>query len=402
MKIVSPELDPSKYRDLAVLKENGTFSGTFTAGVSGLTVSYGDGTSETSDSPSHTYSSIPPYIIKTKGVSPDTITGISISGNNLSIVDVEWYKNLSNLNAFNNNLSGNTISTILINLDERGVTNGTANFLNNFFEDSLTSEGLTAKTNLENKGWTILLSWTPQQISTEAWWDASDASTILEDDLVGSASNWLDKSGNGLDLQQTISTKQPTTDGDLINSLPTLRFDGNDDTMVTSSNPFAPQVEDVFVFFVLKTKSLSSGSLFSFGASRFQAHTPWSNRFIYFDAGDSGSRRIQTGSIISDEQVWMGGLCSSPTDNVRQIWVNGTLEEEETNSVTSVVTDESYISIGSWLSDHQHCDLGEFIIINDTVSTENRQLIEGYLAYKWGLVDNLPPSHPYKTLPPAL
>jgi hypothetical protein len=41
--------------------------------------------------------------------------------------------------------------------------------------------------------------------------------------------------------------------------------------------------------------------------------------------------------------------------------------------------------------------LGEFIEYNSALNTTQRQQVEGYLAWKWGLVGNLPSTHPYKT-----
>ena len=45
--------------------------------------------------------------------------------------------------------------------------------------------------------------------------------------------------------------------------------------------------------------------------------------------------------------------------------------------------------------------IGEVIIIED-VSDTSRQIFEGYLAWKWGLQDNLPEDHPYERRPPGL
>ena len=95
---IIPELDPS--HDLAVLKTNTTFSGSFTTAVSGMTVSFGDLTTESSDNPSHTYTLQPPYIINLKGIAESSITSISISGNSLTAVDVYEYKNLTSLYYF--------------------------------------------------------------------------------------------------------------------------------------------------------------------------------------------------------------------------------------------------------------------------------------------------------------
>ena len=43
----------------------------------------------------------------------------------------------------------------------------------------------------------------------------------------------------------------------------------------------------------------------------------------------------------------------------------------------------------------------EIIITHKVLSEYDRQLIEGYLAHKWGLTSGLPSSHPYKYVPPS-
>jgi hypothetical protein len=42
----------------------------------------------------------------------------------------------------------------------------------------------------------------------------------------------------------------------------------------------------------------------------------------------------------------------------------------------------------------------EIIFYNTTLSTNQRQNVEGYLAWKWGLVASLPANHPFKLWPP--
>lgn len=46
--------------------------------------------------------------------------------------------------------------------------------------------------------------------------------------------------------------------------------------------------------------------------------------------------------------------------------------------------------------------LGEVVMFYTAVSTDIRQRIEGYLAWKWGLVASLPSDHPYKAVPPTV
>jgi hypothetical protein len=42
----------------------------------------------------------------------------------------------------------------------------------------------------------------------------------------------------------------------------------------------------------------------------------------------------------------------------------------------------------------------EIAYYNSVLTTTNRQLMEGYLAWKWGLQANLPSGHPYKSAAP--
>jgi hypothetical protein len=46
--------------------------------------------------------------------------------------------------------------------------------------------------------------------------------------------------------------------------------------------------------------------------------------------------------------------------------------------------------------------VGEMIICGTALSTDDRQKLEGYLAWKWGLAANLPADHPYKLNPPTV
>jgi hypothetical protein len=45
-------------------------------------------------------------------------------------------------------------------------------------------------------------------------------------------------------------------------------------------------------------------------------------------------------------------------------------------------------------------NLGELQFFNNAITTAQRQTVEGYLAWKWGIQGSLAPTHPYKLLPP--
>ena len=46
-------------------------------------------------------------------------------------------------------------------------------------------------------------------------------------------------------------------------------------------------------------------------------------------------------------------------------------------------------------------NIQEVLVYTGPITTAQRQQVEGYLAWKWGLVVNLPTNHPYKTITPS-
>jgi hypothetical protein len=44
--------------------------------------------------------------------------------------------------------------------------------------------------------------------------------------------------------------------------------------------------------------------------------------------------------------------------------------------------------------------IAEIVLLNVAATTLQRQKVEGYLAWKWGIESNLPGGHPYEFGPP--
>jgi hypothetical protein len=242
--------------------------------------------------------------------------------------------------------------------------------------------------------------WTPDDLGTlTGWYDANETSTITVSS--GKVSQWRDKSGSGLHLNQGTGSLQPTA-GASLNGLDALRFSGN--RMTTSSNPFGVTINDAFVIAVYRLEAVSNGSLFSLTGStttsrRWNAHAPWGDGRVYFDTGGaSAPNRISTAYGVSAGSTVLSGFYGSTTDNVQQVFKNGSLLVSD--STGHAVSTVGNVVIGSDGSNNQNMTLGEIIVINGTVDLDARQRLEGYLAHKWGLVDQLPSDHPYKTAAP--
>jgi hypothetical protein len=90
---------------------------------------------------------------------------------------------------------------------------------------------------------------------------------------------------------------------------------------------------------------------------------------------------------------------STSTGNVG-IWVTGNSQTITTNNLTPTFfatgTAPSQI-IGSAVGS----DFYEIIVYDGIMTSLQRQQIEGYLAWKWGIQANLPSGHPYKTAAPT-
>ena len=66
----------------------------------------------------------------------------------------------------------------------------------------------------------------------------------------------------------------------------------------------------------------------------------------------------------------------------------------------SGVSNTGLWEIGSFYgANYLNGKLAELMVIPSVLSEEDRQNLEGYLAHKWGLTDNLPTDHPYKDNP---
>jgi hypothetical protein len=166
-------------RDFAVIKSNGTFNGSITSSISGATISYGDGTTEEGPTLNHNFTGKPPYILNIKESDEDTITGIAISGNNISSVNINRLPNITDVDISYNSIKAKDISNMLSTLDDNGLTDGTIKSTGNPKDTPLPAETGTNWRNLINKQWNLQdVTWSPKELSLNAWYDASDASTV--------------------------------------------------------------------------------------------------------------------------------------------------------------------------------------------------------------------------------
>jgi hypothetical protein len=247
-------------------------------------------------------------------------------------------------------------------------------------------------------------AWTPAQMTTLAWYDAKGGTYITQ--TGGLVDQWDDRSGNTRHLAQTGAAR-PTYAADtvsfdglaqfLVNNLPFMYANGNlsvscvaavnttgtdrrlvSERSTTSTNPFYG--------FECHNTDASQMCMFirTDGNVTIRNHTPLSNTGAFNNTqriyvwGDTGSRVMgyfnSAGAVHAD-------YTRSGTITPTRFGMGGT--------------------VGATPGAFLDCDVNE-LIITSFMDDQLRQLMEGYLAWRWGLQALLPASHPFASCEPRL
>jgi hypothetical protein len=237
-----------------------------------------------------------------------------------------------------------------------GLLQGAEQILNSGFETNLTS-------------WSAGLS--PDSISGLQVWLKADAITGKNNN--DSITTWSDSSGNSRDVT-AASGKEPIYNTGVLNGNPVVSFvAANQDTLSNNYNVSTPYTAIYVARYNGATKariysSKNNNWLLGFWSGRRQVFYADGTLDLGGQAGDT-SWYLYTGAGT--------GSLSTAYENGTQ-WVSG----------SGGISGPNGISLGSYgggSSEFSDAQVAEFIIYNSVISSTNRQLIEGYLANKYGL-----------------
>jgi hypothetical protein len=231
--------------------------------------------------------------------------------------------------------------------------------------------------------------------TTALWLDADDSSTITL--VSGAVSEWRDKSGNTRHASQTTAGNRPVMS--TLNGKGVLDFAQK---WLLSTSDYSFQS----VFCVFKTTS-NIPSFAGFLSIRFVNATMvanstsainlllnhWDTTLDCYYGGSSSTFKNGVAIDLSTK--------TTPSSSTNRFFptvttqYNITYADYSTNSGTGtknlVIGSDSFST--SRLVNGQ---IAEIILFPSVLSQADRELVEGYLAWKWGLVANLPSNHPYK------
>ena len=246
--------------------------------------------------------------------------------------------------------------------------------------------------------------WTPASLpNLVAWYDAQAASTII---LNGSTvSQWNDKSGHGYNAVQGTAASQPTHGATSFNGKPGLTFNGSSNAIVAAAP--AGLFPNAFAWYgaIAPQSSAANISPFDRGLNNLPAPFYLSGSSVFIgngstytlDPGPTSYRLLTVGA-----PVVFGGLYTKSGDAYTE-WSNGTqsyLNAAE-GAAANYGDNATTINLGSRPDSGGYYSgvTGEMVLAG-ALATADRQKLEGYMAWRWGLQGLLPAGHPYKAGPP--
>ena len=252
--------------------------------------------------------------------------------------------------------------------------------------------------------------WTPAEITTLVWLDAFDGSELTLDGT--DVSTWNNKSG-GLDFTQGTSSLRPTYDS----TNKCVTFDGSTEYMDVATKFVSVPNPDYLCVMLTNYLSLNTDSdrLFQLengvsqecisighgGSGRgwnwrhnngFSAHNSGATTGLYMT-----SWQRSAGEPYADDRTWENGTSLSRTsssgDSINSRYPSITV------NYTSLGRGQGGGSPGTLF--YSNARVHE-LVFAEIDSTDTRQKLEGYMAWRWGEEDNLPVDHPYKSAAPTI
>jgi hypothetical protein len=294
-----------------------------------------------------------------------TITLSNPESYNLSLFLTNW-----NIYYANNNLSntGILITSAPINSSQE-IT-----FSYNPGANSVVLYFYVGSTNI----FTPPIRWLPTTISNCALWlDASLSSNFTFSSGLN-ISTWIDRSGNNRTATASNTSMTLTTNQILFNGT---------NNYFTTTYPATNVNETVFI--VLKFNNIS-------GEQDLVSSSTTGGRKYYLNSGNISYENTNESFVLTN-----GGSPTVSTTYIYAFSSNGTnmifyRNGSVTNQNTGVYTlSGSGVTLIGGSTGYFNGSISEIIVYTSILTTNQRQLVEGYLALKWGLEDDLPNNHPF-------
>jgi hypothetical protein len=194
----------------------------------------------------------------------------------------------------------------------------------------------------------------------------------------------------------------PTYTASLINGLPALDLTNGSGFISTVAQTLTSSLTLAMVL-VVKSGLGFWGSFFTHGSRdgdiALERNSISSGTTLHFQTANDNS----TGDITftTDQVSLYLGTMTTGTSRFFERFGGGTTTTTTATNSSTITTGLQLIRIGrSDVGENCNSFLGEIVYYNRVLTTQERQQLEGYLLWKWGLTTSLPSTHPYAKFRP--
>lgn len=243
----------------------------------------------------------------------------------------------------------------------------------------------------------IIIPWSPTEISTVAWWDASDTSTI--EHTSNTVSQWKDKSGNGVNLTVPSNSVAPTTNTRTLNNLNVMEYAGTDSGLVNDSFSFDRTNQDFLISLIFRIDS-SPVNVQHFLFHLTNVTSPGKRMMVRSTNNDTGLQ-VYGGDGTNAKVFGASGLSLQGSSSLITIKLDSSASSFiRVNGAEKASGDSGNYAFNLFKLGTN--ELGAFAVegffaecvaYTDDTMVEK---IEGYLAHKWGQESSLDAGHAYK------
>jgi len=240
----------------------------------------------------------------------------------------------------------------------------------------------------------IIVTYSPLSANPLLWLDASQSSSFT----FASSNNisvWADRSGNGNNATQPTAGIQPTYTTNTVNLSGTQWFAVNLDFIAGhdfSAFVVLNNTNYVNIYGAITGGNGSSSLHNGFNSSGSYRVNYWGNDYY---PNITANYRVGSTNLINIDWVNTGNVGKT-------VRANASIEGGPNGQTGGISAMSGGGTIGNVVGQGiLSGTIFEIIFILDTnITTTNRNKLEGYLAWKWGIQSYLPSGHPYLSAPP--
>ena len=235
-----------------------------------------------------------------------------------------------------------------------------------------------------------------------AWFDATDDTTLQTFEGTNKLKRWTNKVDREVILAPREESNAPTSNGSL-NGLNAIGFDSLDQIpkqlfaskKVANWNPLGEngaasgKLYDGSLYMIYRAdKNAKSNFPFNFG---WRNHFPWESQSIFWWFSD---QRRETFLANHGDELMVGFEVSVTTGN-QVFYRNGNPVLTGPRTAPTNIEGAFFFPSNYGIDQIPEWTVGEIVVVRGVVQRDDHQRIEGYLAHKWGLADQLPTTHAY-------